>query len=111
MKVDELAEELADFWLSAVAEAGWEERLQILNEIHAQLLSDIESRAEYDALSPLFVAALVERLGAPLVESDAQARIYACSNNEGHRDAARVWSYRAETATAADPGDRHGVPG
>ncbi len=106
MRTDELAQDLADFWFSALAEAGWEARLQTLNQIHAQLLADIESRAEYDAVSPLFVAALIDRLGAPLVESDAQAQIYACSNNDGHRDAAKVWSYRDAIAPAVGEQDQ-----
>ena len=99
MRVEELAEELADFWFSAVAEVDWERRLQLLNEIHAQLLADMESRAEFEAVSPRFVAALIERLGAPAVDNDSQAKIYAASNSERHREAARAWAYRAPPAT------------
>lgn len=95
MDADKLAEELADFWFSAVAEAGWDGRVKILKEICAQLLADVETRAEYDAVAPLFVAALIERLGVPAVENGAQARIYATSALERHREAARAWSRSA----------------
>ena len=95
MDADTLAEELADFWFSAIAEAGWAERVRILKEICAQLLADMETRAEYEAVSPRFVAALIERLGAPPVESTAQAQIYATSALDRHREASRVWSQRA----------------
>ena len=95
MDADTLAEELADFWFSAIAEAGWAERVRILKEICAQLLADMETRAEYEAVSPRFVAALIERLGAPPVESTAQAQIYATSALDRHREASRAWSQRA----------------
>jgi hypothetical protein len=91
MRPDELAEELADFWLSAIAGAGWEERLKILREIDAQLLTDLEKRSEHEVVSPRFVAAVIRRLGAPNVTSEAQARIYASSADVHHRDAARLW--------------------
>jgi hypothetical protein len=100
MSVDELAEELADFWFSALAEANWEQRLQILNEIHAQLLADMETRAEFQAVSPRFVAALIERLGSPPVENASQAQIYAFSAHERHREAAKAWSYRSDARDA-----------
>lgn len=100
MRVDELAEELADFWFSAVAATDWEGRLQLLNEVHAQLLADMETRAEYDALSPRFVAALIERLGTPPVDNDLQAQIYASSGDDRHVEAARAWTYRADAVAA-----------
>lgn len=101
MRVEELAEELADFWYTAVAEAGWNRRLQLLNEIHAQLRSDMETASEYAAVSPRFVAAVIDRLGAPPVDNEAQAKIYESSANEHHREAARLWTYRAQSS--ADP--------
>ena len=110
MRVDELAEELADFWFSAIAEASWEQRLKILDDIHAQLRADIQSKAEYEAVSPGFVAAIIERLGAPPVENDAQGRIYAFSGKERHQDAARAWSYRADSASAVPGRDRRRFP-
>lgn len=100
MSVDELAEELADFWFSAVAGAGWDQRLHILNEIHAQLLLDLESKADYEAVSPLFVAAMIDRLGAPSVENGAQAKIYSSSAREHHREAAKAWRYRGDALEA-----------
>ncbi len=100
MRTDELAEELADFWFSAVAATHWEGRLQLLNEIHAQLRADMETQSEYDVLSPRFVAALIDRLGVPPVENDAQAQIYASSANERHADAAKAWIRRADAVAA-----------
>lgn len=94
MEVDELAEELADFWFTAVEQADWQRRLHLLNEIHAQLLADLESKAEYHAVSPRFVAAIIERLGTPPVEHTAQAQIYASSAIERHREASAAWSPR-----------------
>jgi hypothetical protein len=110
MSVDELAEELADFWFSAIAEASWEQRLRILDDIHAQLRADIQSKGEYEAVSPGFVAAIIERLGAPPVENDAQARIYAFSGKERHQDAARAWAHRADSANAVSGRDRRRFP-
>lgn len=96
MSVDELAEELAEFWFSALAEADWEMRLFILKEIYAQLLVDLESKAECEALAPRLVAAIIERLGAPPVANIAQAKIYASSSDQRHREAAKVWGYREQ---------------
>jgi hypothetical protein len=110
MKPDELAEELADFWFSAIVRATWEDRLKFLKEIDAQLRADIEKRADYEAVSPRFVAAVIERLGVPPVENRAQAEIYATSARERHREVARVWSQSSATgtlpATASAGGDR-----
>lgn len=102
MDADKLAEELADFWFSAIVEAGWEERVRILKEICAQLLADMETRAEYEAVAPRFVAALIERLGVPPVEHAAQAQIYATSALERHREASRAWS-RSAAASDSPP--------
>lgn len=109
MKVDELAEELAEFWFSAISRAGWDERLRILNEIHAQLRSDIPQRTEYEALSPRFVANLINRLGAPPVECDAQAEVYASSFAEPHRQAASEWRRRQSVGGLMDR-DRRRFP-
>jgi hypothetical protein len=95
MDAEKLAEELADFWFSVIAEAGWEHRARILKEIHAQLRADMATRAEYEAVAPRFVAALVDRLGEPPVTNRTQAEIYATSAFELHREAARIWSERA----------------
>lgn len=108
MRVEELAEELADFWFSAIAEAEWDRRLQILTEIHLQLRADIESREEYDALSPLFVASVIQRLGAPAVSNEAQAQVYGYSRDPRHRAAVDAWRY-GSSATESAPSD--GVAG
>ena len=102
MNLDELAEELADFWFSAIAVASWEGRLRILEQIDAKLLADIEMPSDYEAVAPRFVAAVIERLGFPPVESRAQAQIFARSAYEHHRDVARVWLQSAATGTPPD---------
>jgi hypothetical protein len=99
MKPEELAEDLANFWFSAIAVASWEGRLKILEQIDAKLLADLENRSDYEAVAPRFVAAVIERLGFPPVESRAQAQIFARSAHERHRDAA--------TAVVAEHGHRH----
>jgi hypothetical protein len=108
MKPDELAEDLANFWFSAIAVASWEGRLKILKQIDAQLLADIERRSDYEAVAPRFLAAVIERLGFPPVENRFQAQIFARSACERHRDAATVWLQRMATGTPpdTDPGGR-----
>jgi hypothetical protein len=108
MNLDELAEDLANFWFSAIAVASWEGRLKILKQIDAQLLVDIEKRSDYEAVAPRFVAAVIERLGFPPVENRAQAQIFATSARERHRDAATVWLQCMATGTPPDtaPGGR-----
>jgi len=44
--------------------------------------------------------AIIERLGAPTTENDAQDRSYALSVKEPHQVAAWVWSYRGYAAGA-----------
>jgi len=94
MKAAELAEELAEFWFSAIARASWQGRLQVLQEIDAQLRADLETRSDYEEVWPRFVAAVIERLDTPPVTNEAQAEIYECSANHGHRDAAKAWMAR-----------------
>ncbi len=100
MRADELAAELVEFWFAALAVAGWERRLQILKGIRAQMLANVEIRAESDAVSPRFIAAIIERLDAPPVESAAQAQIYSSSSEARHQEAARAWSYRSDRMAA-----------
>ncbi len=106
MKAAELAEELAEFWFSAIARASWEGRRELLREIDAQLLADLEQRSDYEDVWPLFVAAVIERLGAPRVTCQPQAQVYERSANDGHRSAARAWAGQQGAAghAAADVG-------
>jgi hypothetical protein len=108
MKPEELAEDLANFWFSAIAVASWEGRLKILEQIDAKLHADLENRSDYEAVAPRFVAAVIERLGFPSVESRAQAQIFARSAHERHRDAATLWLQSIATDTPPDtaPGGR-----
>ncbi|MFP4075715.1 MAG: PilZ domain-containing protein [Halochromatium sp.] len=109
-KIEPLVEELAEFWISALEQGNWEQRLQVLNKIHDQLRADLATKAEFDMVSPRFVSAIIERLGAPPVEAEAQAKIYAYSLNEVHRDAATAWSLRSRAPEVADHSDRRRFP-
>lgn len=91
MNVEELAEELADFWASALVERDWAGRLELMNRIHEQLYKDLEDERTFRQVSLHFVAAAIHRLGDPPVTSDAQAEIYAQSADEAHCQAARLW--------------------
>jgi hypothetical protein len=106
MKPDELAQDLANLWFSAIAVASWEGRLKVLKQIDAQLLDDLERRSDYEAVLPRFVAAVIERLGFPPVENRCQAQIYARSACERHRDVANVWLQGVATGTLP-----HAAPG
>ncbi|MBK5930601.1 PilZ domain-containing protein [Halochromatium salexigens] len=109
-KLEPLVEELAEFWVSALEHGNWERRLHVLNKIHDQLRADLATKAEFDMVSPRFVAAIIDRLGAPPVESEAQAKIYAYSLNEVHRDAASAWSLRHRSLEGSDQSDRRRFP-
>lgn len=88
MRAEELGEELADFWFSAMASADWDERYRLLKEILTQLRADIDDGNQFEAVSRSFVSALIRRVGEASVESAAQARFYALSGSTRHRDAA-----------------------
>lgn len=105
-----LAEELADFWFSALEHGNWEQRLHVLGKIHEQLRADLATEAEYAAISPQFVATIIERLGAPALEVEAQSKIYALSANELHRDASRAWSLQHLADEPGHPSDRRRFP-
>lgn len=109
-KIEPLVEELAEFWISALEQGNWERRLQVLNKIHDQLRADLATKAEFDMVSPRFVSAIIDRLGAPPVEAGAQAKIYAYSLNEVHRDAATAWSLRSRAPEVSDHSDRRRFP-
>ena len=102
MQPDELADDLANFWFSAIAVASWEGRLKILEQIDAQLLADLEKVSDYEAVAPRFVAALIERLGFPPVENRCQAQIFARSAFAHHRDVASAWLQSMDTGTPPD---------
>ena len=45
----------------------------------------------YCAVSPLFIAGLIDRLGVDEVTSAEQAHIYANSGSDSHRHLAGLW--------------------
>src|SRR5215471_13674016 len=90
-EVENLAEELARRWGGAFLGKEWPERLELLNEIHEQLLEDLGDLDLYSAVSPVFIRKIVTMLGTEPVTSAAQAHIYANSDDERHRQAAGEW--------------------
>lgn len=106
MERNGLVGELVDRWASRLATVPWPERLELLADIHEQLLEDIGDLQRYAEISPQLLAGLVERWAAPIIVCDEQAHIYANSANESHRAASGAWFNRrrsqaisAETAT------------
>ncbi|WP_018873788.1 PilZ domain-containing protein [Thioalkalivibrio sp. ALJ16] len=102
MSHEKLALELADFWFPVIADENWDQRLRILDEIHGQLYQDLETTEEYEQVSASFVAALIDRLGAPPVTHPAQARIYAGSAEERHWGGALAWQFGVEQDADTD---------
>lgn len=103
---EELVEELADFWFPEIQTANWEQRLQIIHGIQSELCEDCETRQ----ISTRLVTALIERLGTPPVETDAQAKFYALSLHHAHGDAVRFWNLRNRTSEVALPSERRRHP-
>jgi hypothetical protein len=86
-----LAEELARRWTPDFIVRDWPGRLQLLNEVHEQLLEDLGDLDLYSAVSPAFIRKLIENLPGGPVTSVAQAHIFANSEDEEHRRAAGEW--------------------
>lgn len=93
-ELEPLVEELVQRWLRQFKDQSWAERLELLNEMHEQLLEDLGDMDLYCAVSPLFIARLIEALAEDPIGSMAQAHIYANSANEEHRRAAGDWLAR-----------------
>ena len=89
--VKTLAEELARRWTSDFTVRDWPGRLQLLNEVHEQLLEDLGDLDLYSAVSPAFIRKLIENLPGGPIMSVAQAHIFANSEDEKHRRAAGEW--------------------
>ena len=81
----EIAEELADFWWPLLKEQPWERWPDSLQEIHGQIYQDVATTTSYRRLSRLLIAELIDRAGAPPIESDVQAMIYMQSENPKHQ--------------------------
>jgi hypothetical protein len=86
-----LVAELVERWSPALTPKSWDERLESLNEIHDYLVEEFATFAEFGEVFPLFIGALIEKLGNGPVTSRAQAHIYANSQSEKHRHAAGDW--------------------
>lgn len=86
-----LTNELLDRWTPALQGKDWARRLVLLGQIHEQLQEDIKDMETYCAVSPLFIAGLIDRLGTEEVNSLEQAHIYSNSGSEAHRHLAGVW--------------------
>jgi hypothetical protein len=90
-EVESLAEELARRWTGSFAAKNWRERLELLNQLHEQLLEDLGDLELYSAISPIFIRKLILNLSGGPVTSAAQAHIYANSDDDGHRKEAGDW--------------------
>ena len=90
-KPSELVTELVDLWADTLAEKPWPKRLEMLNDIHEQLLADIGDFEAYCEVSPKFVEGLIDRWRVQRITCVEQAHIYANSGNESHRLAAGEW--------------------
>jgi len=88
---EQLANELAERWAAIFAAKSWNERLELLNQVHEQLQEDLADLDLYSAVSPLFISKLIDRLEETPVTSLAQAHIYANSQKEEHRRVAGEW--------------------
>jgi hypothetical protein len=86
-----LTNELLDRWTPALQGKDWGKRLVLLGEIHEQLQEDIKDLETYCAVSPLFIAGVIDRLGDGDIESLEQAHIYSNSGDENHRRLAGLW--------------------
>jgi hypothetical protein len=89
-----LTNELLDRWTPVLQGKDWAKRLGLLGQIHEQLQEDIKDLETYCAVSPMFIAGLIERLGTGEVDSVEQAHIYSNSGNETHRHMAGLWLAR-----------------
>ncbi|HYM33017.1 MAG TPA: hypothetical protein VEU47_17085 [Candidatus Cybelea sp.] len=88
---EHLASELTGRWLPLLANRSWRERLQLLNDMHDQLLDDLGDFDTYCKVSPLLIKGLIVELGDTSVTSAEQAHVYANSSDESHRILARAW--------------------
>ena len=87
----DLAIELALRWLGALRARTWEERLNLLNDIHDHLREVIPDFDRFCRVFPRFIAELVVRLGDMEIRSAAQAHVFANSCDPEHRRAAGSW--------------------
>ena len=89
--VESLAEDLVRRWTPEFRARDWSQRLQLLNELHEQLLEDLGDLDFYCAVSPVFIRKLIDKLAEDAISSTAQAQIYANSADKEHRRVAGEW--------------------
>jgi hypothetical protein len=99
-EAEKLSTELAGRWETIFAKRDWEERLDLLNQVHEQLQEDLGDLEMYSTVSPIFIRKLLERLSDGPIISLAQAHIYANSQGEEHRRAAGEWLAAHEALAA-----------
>ena len=95
-----LIAELVDRWVPMMQPRSWPGRLALLAEIHEQLLDDIGGFDVFAAVSPGFIAGLIDRLGGGPVACEEQGHIYANSGSERHRQLAGEWFNRSRGTRA-----------
>lgn len=101
MKIDALANELAERWAPLMRPMDWRQRLRVLGEIHEKLLEDLGNFDVYAELSPRFIARLIEQMSNGAVISLEQAHIYANSGDPRHRAASGDWFRRSRSGENA----------
>lgn len=89
-----LAAELASRWTGQLQARSWDERLNLLNDIHDHLREVIPDFDKFCQVFPQFIAELVARLGDMEIRSEAQAHVFANSAAAEHRKAAGAWLSR-----------------
>lgn len=94
MDIKTLVNEYRTAWEGALQGLSWPERLQKLDEIHAQLYKRVGNEIAFRRASPELVAELIRGLGQPPVNSMAQAKVYSNSGDPRHRRAAERYLAR-----------------
>jgi hypothetical protein len=84
---------LVDRLLADTAGEGWEVRRAYLSSVYAALDRQRGDKSPFDPEASLaaIIAAMIERVGRPEIESRLQAGIYAASAEPEHRQASAAW--------------------
>ena len=99
-EVGSLIAELVDRWAPIMKQRSWAGRLSLLTEIHEQLKDDLGTFDVFAAVSPTFIAGLIDRLGGGPVTCEEQGHIYANSGANRHRQLAGEWFNRSRGTRA-----------
>jgi len=101
--IDIVARKMVNFWLEPFRSRGWDERLELLEEIDHEIRSQCGTEDAYHRLSERFTSLLIDRLGAEPIRSRAQAYGYLNSSSALYRQSAFAWLILNGTDTMAPP--------